>query len=317
MSVHAKTRPASRSQQAPWWATPVTAWAVVGATFLLSGTWVMTRWALADIPHTLPRVTAEVSAARQILLWGSLALAVVPFCGLVVWLVRQCRKEPALTLDAMLFLAYTSAFWLGPIGEYEHWTAHRSRFLPGVTSWGPYIPGWHSQTPERQIDLWFTGLFGYSLGMMMVLIMAALMRGLFLRKWPGLHGPKFVLAALLCGLLTDFLSETPFILAGNYAYVAAVPELTIMAGHWYQIPLYEYALVGIFWVGIPCIIRFHGGAPILNGSGRLPHRLKTPVQAMAVIGMVNVCVLCWLGSFAIINLIADPAYVPDIPLHLR
>lgn len=282
--------------RASWLMTPVTAWASAGALFLLVGGCVIGRWTASGGFSLGTRGLDSLSTGRQITLWASQGTVAILTVTLILWAVRQWRREKQLTFDVALYLGYLSQFWMDPLQNLRHVRVMFNAAALHTPTWGPYIPGWSSPGQEGQIQGIFSGWFGYSMGAAWLFVFSTIIRRTLLAYRPQLSGIRFVLAILSIATVLDLLMESFWIHAGGYLYAEGWPPLTLFSGRWYQLPLYRTVLVAVFWVSIPYLARHYylrngSGMVVLRGIQGIPARWRSTVQALAVIGLLDCCIL--------------------------
>jgi hypothetical protein len=94
----------------------------------------------------------------------------------------------------------------------------------------------------------------------------------------------------------EVLIETIWVRTGAYAYREGVPALTLFSGQWYQVPIYLPVASGVLWFGIAYLIRYYylkngPESTIFRGSRLLPRRTRTAVRVLAVIGLLDLCLM--------------------------
>ncbi|QCX73884.1 hypothetical protein C9F11_00905 [Streptomyces sp. YIM 121038] len=301
------------------WCSPVTAWAAVGTVFLAAEAWVMVRWAVTDA-RWFPSGDYGLSPTRRVVAGAFQILSIAGVLASVGWPVVRSIRQRALTIEARVLLGYLSAFWLMPVVNYTSHAAGYSKYLIGTTDWGSFIPGWHGPDPDTHPVPLFVGWFALAEVMMWTLPTVWVL-GAAVRGRPQLSGPRLALLAFVTALAAELVLEPIMVFTGGYVYVTAVPELTLFAGHWYQLPSYAMVVAALVYGMIPGLIchyhRHHErGAPVLRGTGGLSPAARPWVATLAVIGTAQVCFLALVVSYAVIPLLGgEPA--TDLPAHLR
>ncbi|MGX9883886.1 spirocyclase AveC family protein [Streptomyces sp. NPDC002276] len=292
-------RPANSAPAQSSWAwlrRPVGIWAMAGLLLLAFGVVAIARWIAAGQASFSLGTQYDVSTPRRVALWFGQGTIAASSAGLVVWAVRQYRREHRLTFDAQLIVAYTTTMWIGPVASIR--TPNLVTNLAGMTttSWAPFLLGHRKGTTPVPEGMW-VGELAHTAGVFWLAGTALVMRLLFLRRQPRLRGVPLILATLLCATLADYVLEVFCVpLTGLYAHSVGVPALTLFSGHWYQLPLIEAAIVGIGWGGVPYLVRHYHVAhgpetSVLRGAGAVPPGIRTPVTLFALIGLLSVCIL--------------------------
>ncbi|MEV4502090.1 spirocyclase AveC family protein [Streptomyces klenkii] len=295
---------------------------LAGALFPVLGAVVMVRWALADIPH-VGYDPDGASPARIAVLWGVQAASLLAEICVVIVVIVGCLRQRRLTVLGMLLIAYTSAFWMAPILNYTYWGVHISRSTLYTTAWGPYVPGWHGGPPERQVEAVFLNSWlGYVAGVLWLLGMIAAVKLLVLRRRPRMRGWRLFLAVTALALPVDVVLEAPVVPSGEYSNVSAIPQLTLLSGHSYQMPLYLMFLTGFCWSALPYLLwhqheKSDRRTGILHTLAVLPRPWRTPAQTLAVVGYVNLSILAWSAAVAFCATLGASHPLPELPAHLR
>ncbi|MFD3612128.1 spirocyclase AveC family protein [Streptomyces atroolivaceus] len=302
--------------------TPVILWATVGALFLGLETHVAARYLASGQLRLSTGDLGTMSTNRQSLLWTAQILVIAMIVPLIVWIARRCIIEHDMTVDAMLLLGFVSQAGLdpyfSPMGMLNSGSLH-------IPSWGEYLPAWSElfglPNPSTKVEpLLVTGA-GYLTGLVFALTAAAVMRIWILRRWPDLSGIRLVAAGLGTCAAIGLPIEIIWIQTGAYAYREGVPVLTLFSAEWYQVPVYLPLTSGIFWYGTAWLIRhlyLHHGpdSTVFRGTKLLPPRARTPVRALAVIGILDVSVMLDCIAFRLFTLLPGSIETHHLPLPL-
>jgi hypothetical protein len=308
--AEAVAAPKRKGTRYPWLRTPVAAWAAVGVFFAVFQASVYGRWIAAGGFDLRVRGLHSLSTSRQATLLAAQGVVVLIVVATVVWLVRRCSKERRLTFDALLFVGFASEIWLNSlISGAVLWDTAAVH----VPAWGPYIPGGsifglraHSIEPVMDAGL------GYMTALAFVLVSTGAVRLLVLRRRPELSGVPLTLLLLGSCIFFTFLMEIIWVGSGAYAYRHGVPGLSLFLGSWNQVPIPDSVFNGIFWFGIPCVVRYHlirngPESGLLRGTRHLPVHVRTLAQGLAVIGLLNLGLLSDMVVIRLISLIPGPA----------
>ncbi|MEV0501582.1 spirocyclase AveC family protein [Streptomyces spectabilis] len=310
---HAPVAPAPSRHRAP---SPPSArrtvlwWALVGVLATAFTGYLMARYLLSAGVHLSlgtegQRDMATFPLAR---LWFYQAACTAAFLGLTVFVLRDCRRQRRMTVNASMYLGFTVAFWVAPL---ESWRAPFVRQNPAMIhatgSWGQYIPGWNDNFSQPLIESAFVSWPTiYAVGGVWVVFTVVGTKYVFLRPWPHLSGLRLALAAFASVTVIGFAAETLFIYCGGYAFDA--PYLPGMDSHWYQFPVIAALGNALTWGLLPTVVLYHhhrkgpDGTVVLRGLGRLPMRLQPWAQTFALIGFIALTtgilhtVFFWLAS---------------------
>ena len=153
MAAIASSPSRSSGQFAAMRSTPVTYWAMLGATFLCLAAYVWGSWMLSPDfrpspvgPDPLPH---NVWLAIKIV-EGVASCAIVGMLGFFV--VRPLMKTGSVSLDGMLVLNFLLMWWTDPIDNYINFSFMYNAYAVNMGGWANYIPGWsypnHQNLPE-------------------------------------------------------------------------------------------------------------------------------------------------------------------------
>jgi hypothetical protein len=302
-------------------ASPITIWAALGVVFLLIQTWILGQWIAGGGLHAVPSGGYDISPVRAAVTWVAQAVVVIVILATGAMIVRGCRRARIVTVDAALFVGCFFTFWQDPLVNYDRLLVVTNRYALNVTTWGPYIPGWHGPHPELQVQTVIAGnILAYLLIFWWLWIPWWLIsRVAQLRPQWGMV--RLLLASLLIGVLVDLILEIPWVNSGMYAYSTAPRPLSVFGGHWYQVSIVQI-LVFLCFLSLPVVMMrlyaqkrgttvhiFQGSEPL--GATRLSNGLRL----LAGIGLVNVVTLITVIAMIFIGHSGDPIPV-DMPSYL-
>ncbi|MFC9932195.1 spirocyclase AveC family protein [Streptomyces sp. NPDC127190] len=300
--------------------TPVVLWATVGALFLGLEAYVAVRYLASGQLWLSTGDLGTLSRTHQTLLWTAQFLVIVMVVPLVVWIARRCIAERRLTIDALLLLGFVSQAGLDPYFSPMGMLNSASLHIP---SWGEHLPAWPEvfgfPDPSVKVEpLLVTGV-GYLTGLVFALTAAAVMHFWVLRRWPNLSGIRLAATGLGICAGIGLPIEIIWIRTGAYAYREGVPLLTLFSTEWYQVPVYLPLTSGIFWYGTAWLIRhyyIHRGPnnTVFRGTTLLPPRARTPIRALAVIGILDVSVMLDCIAFRLFTLLPGSITADHLPL---
>ncbi|WP_164905073.1 spirocyclase AveC family protein [Streptomyces cyaneus] len=302
------------------WRQPNIYWALLGLLYVGFSMVVYGRWIIDGGVHSVGSGDYGTSATRRLLLWVWQGVVVALTAALAVYLVRRYRAARQITLSGAMFASGLLSLWVTPLYQYDGYVFGLSRVTVNVSSWGPWIPGWHGDNPESQFitPLSADGL-PYTLMASWILVSRWLLdRVCSPRKnW---RRTTLLVATLAVCMAASCLFEQLWILTGSYAYVSASPGPALFAGHWYQLPLLEVFLLGMWtatFVFMDRLARDRGTPfPLFRGSEHLSGWQQPVARILAVNALFTTLTLLW-------TLVALPAFSaspsqlnPDLPLHL-
>ena len=295
---------------------PVHALAGLGVVYLAWQAWAWVAW-LADGPEAITQYrdshTASFWAARVYE-----GLAIVMAVAVLTYLVRSCRRERRLTLDAKICIAAASAFWLDPVANFVAPIFFYSSNWVNLSNWAGHVPGVINPDAGRlPHPVLFLGLV-YSFGLLVfAMIINAMMRAMR-RRWPGMSTLGVFGLAALGGIIIDISFELPMYLLRLWAYPGSPDELAIMGGRATKFPRVEVLAAAMVFMGV-ALLRWHrddhGRAIVERGLEGRSARRATAISVLAAIGIVNSLLFVGDVSEMIVGFYSDP-YPKGIPAHL-
>jgi len=298
----------------------VVVWASLGAiwaTVAITG-WI--RWIASDDFAPAPR-GADRFSDHHLLIVRLIEVTSVLALGALVWHfgVRPWRRARHLTLDGMLLIGATLAFFIDPVINQFRYTFAWNAYAYNRGSWAHFVPLHHGPSQFGEGLLWalpqyvYMGLGGAVVGCWFV----ARLR----RRWPRINTVAALAALFVAFWTADFVLENLFIRAEVYTYARTWQAVTLWPGSQYQFPLYEgvcvaaYAL-GFTWVRLSWMDR--GRSFVDSGLDRLrlTGGLRGAVQLLAVIGFAAACAfLAYFAPWSWLSIDADS--IARLPSYLR
>ncbi|MEW2580972.1 spirocyclase AveC family protein [Streptomyces syringium] len=149
-----------------------------------------------------------------------------------------------------------------------------------VTSWGPYIPGWHGPYAAGQVDSVILTDLGYAL--LILWVWVTLTAAARVARWrPHWGTGRLVLFSALGCFVFDAVVEAVYIRLGAYAYPRTLEHFTLFPGHWYQLPLTASLMVTAAAV-LPAVVlalqarNTEREVWLFEGSSALPRQWRAP-----------------------------------------
>lgn len=300
---------------------PVLWWAAVGAAFILFQGYVYLSWIMSDDFAPRPTGADPVPQWEKLFAWILQPLFVALAVAVTVWVVRGCRREGRLTLDAKLLMSGLLIVWMDPLGSWIQPQFFFNAYYVNFGSWVEHIPGWYSPNGRFQADLVFVELPLYCC---LVVVAAG---GCAFMHWVRRRRPQTSTLTLILAdwaLVTLFVMvfEEIVILRPGVAVWEQIPPITIYAGTRYEMSLLPDP---IFWGGVMVFMTYlrfarndRGQSLVEAGIDRVPGSpgRRTVVSALAVIGAISTAML--LSSvFAITASLysSTPDGLPSYILH--
>jgi hypothetical protein len=282
-----------------WWAWLGLAFAIVEAISLIgwftSGHATPTVAIAADVP-THVKVSAIIIQT----------ISVLTCIAIVARVVRECRRQRALTFAGVLTIAGTSLWWQDALMNYLRPQAGYNSYYVNLGSLNSDVPGWVSAgghlLPEGLLLEFpcYISMFGFAM------FGAAAMRKAR-NRWPTIS----VAGLIAVGFGTLALFNVVFELAINipshsYGWCSTISWLTVFDNEVYRYPIYEGVLSAFVFAPGGILLYFlddrgrsvveHGIERVKGGSLK-----RNAIRILAVVGVLN---LCFLGYNIPINWIA-------------
>ena len=298
----------------------VVVWAALGAVWATVAVTGWARWILSDEFAPAPR-GADPFPHGHLVIVRAIELASVAGLGALVWHfgIRPWRRARRLTLDGMLLVGATLAFFIDPVINQFKYTFAWNAYAYNRGSWAHFVPLHHGPSRFGEGLLWalpqyvYMGLGGAVVGCWFV--------GWLRRRRPGINTLTALAALFVVFWVADFVLENLFIRAEVYTYARTWRAVTLWPGSQYQFPLYEgvcvaaYAL-GFTWVRLSWLDR--GRSFVDSGLDRfgLSAALNRGVHLLAVIGFAAACAfLAYFAPWSWLSIDADS--IARLPSYLR
>lgn len=280
--------------------------AALGVLFLGLQLWIFIRWAADGHAHPVTAPPDSIPISHAIISWTLQAVVLLLVIVFTAIVVRQCRRAGHITFDAALLLGFFLSFWQSPLFNYETVAIVATSHSVNVTTWGPYIPGWHSPHPQDQPET-LLGLSGTGfIALMMWVWIQALLTRRIAQRFPHWTWTQLLPASLLAGLAVDILIESVWMNTGFYTYTTASTLLTPLHGRWFGPHLLYYAAVTLF-ISTPAVTIRHdaqtrGTNPYpFQGTQTLGIRHSTTLRLLVGIGLANTQLLTYFTTCVLIT----------------
>jgi hypothetical protein len=317
MTVTGVVRPqAPRREHIPSPARPTgtTILAGLGALLVAYELWTWGAW-LAAGPQQITRYRDTGSSS-----WYAArlyeVLIVVVAAALLVKVVRQCRDQHRLTLDAKLLIGGVAALFWDPFGNFVQPAFFYSSNWLNLNSWTGFAPLVVNPDASRMPEPLFIGLV-YPFGLLaFAMIMNAVMR-LVRRRRPDASNLAVLGVGSAAGFLLGMALEAPMFLLHLWSLPGAPAEFSLF-GNAHRYAAVEYLTTGIVFAGWGALRFFKddgGRALTERGLEGLSPKWRTPTSVLATIAW---CCSLLLILQLVVNVFAfraDP-YPADFPRHL-
>ena len=268
-------------------------WASVGAAWLTLFSYLIISWVGSDYIGRTPTGVDPVPGWMQTL--ATTLDIVSPIFWLIcvyIFIVRPWRRDGALSTDGMFLIAWLTMYVQDPwLNGTQYWLAFNSAHF-NLGCWVTELPGWNSPNLNLLPEPLLCWGFGYSwMGFLPTLGGLWAMRKMkATRPQTGVVG-LFLIAFTAMAVL-DFVIEGFFVRTHLYAYLGAIPWLSLWAGEIHQFPVYEIFFWSLNWTVIIQFMYYKndkGEMWMHRGSQKLgvSNKFKKALQLVAIIGLCN------------------------------
>ena len=280
----------------------VKSWAVIGGLWFALFVYCMSSWVLG--PDFVQNTTGRDQAPTWLVTYVRSCEVVMTL--LTVWLLYRfvigpLVKTKKFSFDGLFYLA------CGTLVLQEPWlNAIRPQLLYNTVfinfgSWMGYLPGIVSPVAEKVPVSFAFAYLGYFWIVAGPAYCGSLLMGMAKRKNPGLSSIKLIGYCLLGFILFDVAIESLILRTGMFIYPSTIPSLTLFAGEFYQLPIYEIASWAGTYTFLACVHYFRNDkGECFSDRGftslQLPESAKTFVRWLAIVGF------CQMGMLVIYNI---------------
>jgi len=286
-------------------------WAFFGALIVAFETYVLVKWVTGpnfeSVSAGVTPVPDPIKIAGTVITYGGF-VAMFYLIYRFVW--KVWRQQRTVTAEGLLLIWFATFSWFmdpfanmfTPFFTYNSW-------FPNMGSWVADIPFWQSVTSGQPgamqsypmlfiVTAYVWGLWG------VVSAQAWSMRRMRAR-WPRMSTPALVWWSYWWGFVVFMLLEIVYMRCGIYGYHAAIPELTLWVGEYYQFPLYEAMFAGFWCLGYASLLYFRNdlGQTIVErgveriksgGASKIGLRFLALTAISTVIYMVSYNIPYWI-----------------------
>jgi len=237
-------------------------WAFFGAIIVAFETYVLLKWVTGPnfeaVPAGVSPVPDGIKIAGSVITYGGF-IAMAYLIYRFVW--KVWRAQRTVTAEGLLLIWFATFSWFmdpfanmfTPFFTYNSW-------FPNQGSWVADIPFWQSITSGQPgamqaypmlfiVTAYVWGLWG------VVSAQAWTMRRMRAR-WPRMSTPALLWWSYCWGFAVFMVLEIVYMRCGIYGYHAAIPELTLWYGEYYQFPIYEAMFAGFWCLGYASLLYF-------------------------------------------------------------
>lgn len=295
-------------------------WAALGALVLALEIYVMGSWVLSEDFKPSPIGNDPVPAfTLYAIRFFEVAFACC-FVAVSWWAWRTCKRDGRLSLEAIIWIAWATAWWEDPISLWSRVNFFYNAHTVNFGNWTAHIPGWVNPSSKLLPEPIFFAGFAYASWFVWASLLASWSMSWAKRRFPSMGTMALIAWGLGTLMLFDLIFEGGWVLAGVYAYPLVHQDWSLWAGKTYQFPIYEALLWGPVWAapGILYYFRDDKGHTILDrGIDRVKSvRVRPWLRILAMVAFINLVFQFYNITWTFIGMTADqiPA---DYPSHLR
>jgi hypothetical protein len=306
MTAFASRRPEAPVRAGrPW--TVARALAIFGAINLAYMAVTLARW-LADGPAPVD-VYRDTHTASFWVAQGYLVVAVIVSVLLLVRVVRQCRRQRRLTLDAQLLIGGAAALFWDPFGNFFQPAFMYSSNWLNLNTWVGHAPlvvnpvGSAMPQPVFIMLVYPFGLLAFSMFTTWTMRTAARLR-------PNWSGARLIAVCAIAGTLGGTVLEAPMFLLHLWSLPGS-PSLFSLFDNTHRYSIVEILTTGMVFAGWGAVRYFRddqGKAFTERGQGQLA----------ATLAMIGWCCSMLILLQVFVNFFAfhTAAYPEHFPPHL-
>jgi hypothetical protein len=281
---------------------------------MLVGLYAMGAWLIDGPHHISPPKTGP--AAPDYMKIGIRTFEIGGIVGspLVIWfgLIRPWRRAGEITATGLAVIAYASLYWQDPLENFYNTAFVLNSHTINLNSWGPYIPGWRPPNGEHLVEAPVFNLL-YIWAVFLAAILGIRAMAWAQRRWPDWTKLRLFAWTCFAYIVFDTVVEIAWLRIGINSYPGGWSWFTLFHGHYYQVPIMEVILAGIFcWGSWTSILYFRDDrGRLFPEKGidqlRVGRRTRTSLRILSVIGAAQLAFFLYGVTFAMTQgLYADP-----------
>lgn len=251
-------------------------------------------------PDFVPNTIGRDEAPDNYVLMIRIFECVASFLGLIIiwhFVLRPVLRDGKFSFDGLFFLGALMMYLQEPWLNYNGQQFMYNTVFINFGSWCGYVPGWNSPYPERipvggplvmTLYVVYVGMAGY-LGSRFMLWYKA--------KKPAISHLQLIFITFMVLVIADTIFESLLLRLNIFGYPSAVPELTLWAGEYYQLPIYQELQWGATFTAMACLRFFRDDqGRCLPERGldkmKLGSRVHTFARFLIMMGFLQVAFLC-------------------------
>lgn len=296
---------------------PVKAWAAVGAVVVALLAYSITKWIAGGHVKSTPTGPTPVPTFMSVGILVTQALLIVA-CLVVLWrvVIKPWRRDGRPSFDALFAIGITIAgVFNDPVVNYISPIFTWNAKLTNLGCYQCYYPGWMSPSRTLAEPIFWAPTAYFSMMFLLGVWASTILRGLR-RRLPYASRVRLLLILFVFMSVFDIPWELLMTYLGIYVMPSAEPHITIFAGHYYQLPLYE-TLASASWITLLGAARYFRNDKGETLAERGLSTLKaTPVRetilrVLAITGMTAAIQFVTFAPWFLVSL-KGPAWPADV-----
>jgi hypothetical protein len=281
-------------------------WAWLGAAFLAIEAVAIIGWFTSGHATPTHAIAADVPFHLKVAAVVIQTICVLTCIGVVIHVVRQCRRQRSFTFAAVLTIVGASLFWQDPLMNYIKVQTGYNSYYVNLGNWTSDVPGWLSPNAHLLPEGLLLELPIYGSMLLIAMLGAATMRWAR-NRWPTISVAGLIAVAFGTQILFDVVLELLINMASQaYGWSSTISWLTLFGNEPYRFPVYE-GVFGSFVFAPAAILLFflddrgrsvveHGIERVRGGSAK-----RNVIRVLAVAGVLNLGFLgydlpvIWIG----------------------
>jgi hypothetical protein len=295
-------------------------WALAGAAVVLLQSYVYSAWILSGQPARVSPGTDPVPFLVQYGLPAFQVINIALFIGAFIKLFRSVLSVGTFTAFQLMMIGWLFTYWQDPwlSARFPIFTYNNNLFSYGC--WCEFLPGWSTPNGSRLPEPILLNIPAYFILLPLAILPGLAMLKKLVAKVPDASGVKRYFAAMggiLIWWIPLELVSTRLIHADTWP--GSIRSLSIWAGEFYQMPIYEFFLFPAILAG--CAMLLHASE---NGKSfveyglskmKLGNKATQLMRVLAFIAFANLMNGLYIGTMVLISTQADPW--PESPSWMR
>jgi hypothetical protein len=281
-------------------------WAWLGAVFVVIEAISIVGWFTSGHATPTHAIAADVPFYVKVSAIIIQVLCVVACTGVVIFVVRQCRRQRTLTFAGVLTIVGTSLWWQDSLMNYIRPQAGYNSYYVNLGSLNSDVPGWLSARGHILPEGILLELPTY-IGLLLFAMLGAASMRRAQRRWPTISVAGLIAVAFGTLMAFNVFFELAInIPSRSYGWSSTIGWLTLFGNEPYRYPLYEGVFSSFVYAPSAILLFFlddRGRSVVEQGIERVRggSAKRNSIRILAVAGVLN---LCFLGYNLPLNWIA-------------